>query len=164
MGPLVKSLVSKDDLGIPVDRPDAQDQLRRRAVARGRIAMHEQTVSSVAANTMKKGDVLGAARFAGVQAAKGAASYLPLCVPVLVRSTTVAFELTGDAIEVEAVVEAVAFAGAEMHALVAVTAAMLTIYDMCKSADRTMIIGPVALVERSGDPSTDWRRDEDCEA
>ncbi len=121
--------------------------------------MREQTVARIAANTMKKGDVLGVARFAGVQAAKDAASYLPLSVPVLVRSVGVDFELIGDAIEVVAAVEAVNTVGLEMPALSAVTAAMLTIYDMCKSADRTMTIGPVELVAREGELSSDWRRD-----
>ena len=129
-----------------------------RAVARSRITMLEQTASSVAANSLKKGDVLGTARFAGVQAAKNAASLLPISTSLLVRSTTIEFDLGHDTIDVEAVVDCLDAHAVEMPAFSAATAAVLTIYDMCKSADHTMTIGPVELVERSGDPSSDWRR------
>jgi len=143
-----------DSLPVRAENPTGS---ARRAVARSRITMLETTATSVADNTMKKGDVLGTARYAGVQAAKNAASLLPLCNPVLVRTTTVEFSLSDEAIEVEVVVESFDSVGVEMQALSAATAAALTIYDMCKSADRTMTIGRVALIERSGDPSTDWR-------
>ena len=122
--------------------------------------MQATTGSSIADNTIAKGDVLGAARFAGVQAAKNAASLLVLCEPVLVRSTVVSFSFADDAIEIEVVVESVDDTGVEMQAMTGASAAALTIYDMCKSADRSMSIGPVALVERSGNPLTDWRRDD----
>ena len=122
--------------------------------------MQATTGSSIAGNTIAKGDVLGAARFAGVQAAKNAASLLVLCDPVLVRSTVVEFSFVAGAIGIEVVVESVDDVGVEMQAMCGASAAALTIYDMCKSADRTMTIGPVALVERSGDPLTDWRRDD----
>ena len=130
----------------------------RRAVARSRITLSESTCSSIADNTIAKGDVLGTARFAGVQAAKNASSLLASCDPVLVRSTVVEFRFVPGAIEIEVVVESVGDVGVEMQSLSAASAAALTIFDMCKSADRTMVIGPVALVERSGDPMTDWHR------
>lgn len=136
------------------------DRSEYRAVVRSRITMQEQTVSSVAANTLKKGDVLGTARFAGVQAAKNAASLLPLSTSTRVRSTTIEFDLGDDTIDVEAVVECFEATGVEMPAFSAATAAVLTIYDMCKSADHTMTIGPVQLVERSGNPSWDWRHND----
>jgi cyclic pyranopterin phosphate synthase len=123
--------------------------------------MHESTAASIAANSMKKGDVLGAARYAGLQAAKNAASMLPLCDQVLVRATAVEFSQYDDAVEIETTVESFDGVGMEMQALSAANAAALTIYDMCKSADRTMTIGPVALIERSGDSATDWRREDD---
>jgi cyclic pyranopterin phosphate synthase len=158
---LVKIVV---DDGEYIDSSDNGSEHRvssaRRAVARSRITMQEQTVSSVAANSLRKGDALGTARFAGVQAAKNAASLLPIQTSVLVRSATIEFALGDDTIDVEAVVECFDAVGAEMPALSAATAAALTIYDMCKSADRTMTIGPVELVERSGDSSTNWRRND----
>lgn len=118
-----------------------------RAVARSAITMLPETARMVAANEMKKGDVLGAARFAGVQAAKDAASYLPLLEPELVGRTSVSFEVGEGVIDITASVEGATRTGANLHALSAATVAALTIYDMCKSADRTMQIGPVALAE-----------------
>jgi cyclic pyranopterin phosphate synthase len=123
--------------------------------------MQAQTAANVASNAMNKGDVLGTARFAGVQAAKEAASLLPLCGPVLVRNVSVDFNISEAAIDVEAVVDCFDRSGVEMQAFAAATVAALTIYDMCKSADRAMSIGPVVLWERSGDPSNDWRRRDD---
>lgn len=122
--------------------------------------MNEETVRGVAANSLKKGDVLGTARFAGVLAAKNAATLVPLSATVLVRATTIDFHLGPDFIGVAALVEGLDDTGVEMPAFSAVTAAVLTIYDMCKSADRTMAIGPVELVERSGGASSTWRRSE----
>ena len=118
-----------------------------RAIAHSAITMRPETARMVAANEMKKGDVLGAARFAGVQAAKDAASYLPLLEPELVGRTSVTFDVGDDVIAITASVEGATLIGANLHALSAATVAALTIYDMCKSADRTMQIGPVALAE-----------------
>lgn len=103
-------------------------------------------MASVAANAMKKGDVLGTARYAGVQAAKDAASLLPLTTSLDVRSTSITFELGHDAIDLEVIVETAEGSGAQMPAFSAAAAAALTIYDMCKSADRTMVIGPAQLI------------------
>ena len=151
--------VDHDVTGEPLGGVEEQSPSRRRAVARSRVTMSEETASRIAENTVKKGDVLGTARFAGVQAAKGAASLLPLSRPALVRATTIDFQLGERTLDVEAVVEGFDAVGFEMWALCAVTAAALTIYDMCKSADRSMTIGPVSLVERAGDPATDWSSD-----
>ena len=108
--------------------------------------MQPSTAARVASNSLKKGDVLGAARFAGVQAAKDAHSYLPLCDPVLVHHVAILFTIHDDAIEVEATVESNLPSVLHMQALTAATVAALTIYDMCKSADRSMVIGPVSRV------------------
>ena len=108
--------------------------------------MQPSTAARVAANSLKKGDVLGTARFAAIQAAKDAASYLPHCDPVHVHHVSVHFTLHADAIDVEATAYAETCELADMPALTAVTVAALTIYDMCKSADRTMVIGPVHRV------------------
>ncbi len=132
----------------------------RRALARCRINMLPATTAAVAANALNKGDVLATARVAGIQAAKGAATLLPMAHPVLVGNVYVNFSLADDHIDVEASVDTVDRTGVEMEALTAVTVAALTIYDMCKSQDRTMTIEQVAVWEKSGGRSGTWRREE----
>jgi len=122
--------------------------------------MLASTTASVAANEMNKGDVLATARVAGMQAAKQASSLLPMAHPVLVGNVHVNFNIADTYIEVEASVDTVDRTGVEMEALVAVTVAALTIYDMCKSDDRTMTVEEVALWEKSGGRSGTWRREE----
>jgi cyclic pyranopterin phosphate synthase len=122
--------------------------------------MSASTTNSVATNTTNKGDVLATARVAGIQAAKHAASMLPMSHPVLVGNVHVNFAIADTHIDVEASVDTVDRTGVEMEALTAVTVAALTIYDMCKSIDRTMTIGDVALWEKSGGRSGTWRREE----
>ena len=120
----------------------------RRAVARGHIVMSAETVSRIAANTLAKGDVLGTARFEAILAAKSASSFLALTPSTTPRSTSVEFSMNGSTVEVEVTVVArdLDGDGVAMSALSAATVATLTIYDMCKSADRSMSIGPVQLV------------------
>ena len=120
--------------------------------------MLASTTASVAANEMNKGDVLATARVAGMQAAKQASSLLPMAHPVLVGNVHVNFNIADTYIEVETSVDTVDRTGVEMEALVAVTVAALTIYDMCKSEDRTMTVEEVALWEKSGGRSGTWRR------
>jgi cyclic pyranopterin phosphate synthase len=109
---------------------------------------------------MNKGDVLATARVAGMQAAKQAANLLPMSHPVLVGNVYVNFVIADTHIDVEASVDTVDRTGVEMEALMAVTVAALTIYDMCKSTDRTMTVEDVALWEKSGGRSGTWRREE----
>ena len=123
--------------------------------------MDASTTVSVAANTMNKGDVLATARVAGIQAAKFASSMLPMSHPVLVGNVHVNFTIGDTHIDVEASVDTVDRTGVEMEALMAVTVAALTVYDMCKSNDRTMTIEKVALWEKSGGRSGTWRREEE---
>ena len=132
----------------------------RRALARCLVRMLPETTNQVANNAMTKGDVLAAARIAGIQAAKRAAEMIPMCHPVLVGNVTVNFSFGDDFVEVETHVETVDRTGVEMEALTACTIAALTIYDMCKSQDRTMTIEKVALWEKSGGRSGPWRRAE----
>jgi cyclic pyranopterin phosphate synthase len=106
-----------------------------------------------------KGDVLAVARVAGIQAAKRAPDLIPLCHPLLVGSVFVNFRIEDRFIEVEAQVETIDRTGVEMEALTACTVACLTIYDMCKSADRSMVIGDIALWEKTGGRSGVYRRD-----
>lgn len=132
----------------------------RRALARCRVRMLASTTEAVAANTLNKGDVLATARVAGIQAAKQAASLLPMAHPVLVGNVHINFTIADSHIDVEATVDTIDRTGVEMEALTAVTVAALTIYDMCKSTDRTMSIEQVALWEKSGGRSGTWRRDD----
>lgn len=130
----------------------------RRAIARGRISMTSETASLVARGEISKGDVLAVARVAGIQAAKRASDLIPLCHPLLVGSVFINFRIEEAAIEVEAQVETVDRTGVEMEAMTACTVALLTVYDMCKSADRSMVIGNVTLWEKTGGRSGSYRR------
>src|SRR5579875_3541396 len=114
-----------------------KEATHRRALARCRVSMLPETTAKVASNAISKGDVLGAARIAGIQAAKRTADLIPLCHPLLVGSVTVNFTIGDDYVEVEAQVETFDRTGVEMEALTACAVAALTVYDMCKSADRT---------------------------
>ena len=134
----------------------------RRAVARCKVFMTPDTTSLVASNAIAKGDVLGAARIAGIQASKRTAEMIPLCHPLLVGAVTINFTIGDDHVEVETGVETVDRTGVEMEALTACAVAALTIYDMCKSADRSMVIGELALWEKSGGRSGHWRRPVDA--
>lgn len=136
-----------------------KDPTHRRAVARGRVYMHPETTSLVARGGVGKGDVLAVARVAGIQAAKRASDLIPLCHPLLVGAVLVNFRIEDTFIEVEAHVDTVDRTGVEMEALTACSVAALTIYDMCKSADRSMTIGDIALWEKTGGRSGVYRRE-----
>jgi cyclic pyranopterin monophosphate synthase len=135
-----------------------KEATHRRALARCRVFMTPETTSKVASNAISKGDVLGAARIAGIQAAKRTADLIPLCHPLLVGSVYVNFTIGDDYVEVESQVETVDRTGVEMEALTACAIAALTVYDMCKSSDRSMTIGELALWEKTGGRSGSWRR------
>ena len=136
-----------------------KEQTHRRAIARGRVHMNTETTSLVARGAINKGDVLSVARVAGIQAAKRASELIPLCHPVMVGAVLVNFRIDDTFIEVESQVETVDRTGVEMEALTAVGVACLTIYDMCKSVDRAMVIGDVALWEKSGGRSGVYHRE-----
>lgn len=130
----------------------------RRAIARAKVHMDPETASAVARGAIGKGDVLAVARIAGIQAAKRTPDLIPLCHPLLVGAVLVNFRLEDNYIEVEAEVETHDRTGVEMEALTACAVAALTIYDMCKSRDRSMVIGDVALWEKTGGRSGTYRR------
>jgi len=138
-----------------------KDVTRRRAVAEGEIHMRPETLAMVQAGTHSKGDVLGVARIAAIMGAKRTADLVPLCHPLPLSRVEVA--LTPDAalpgVRCTAQVETLGQTGVEMEALCAVQVALLTIYDMCKSVDRDMVIASVQLREKSGGRSGHWRRD-----
>ena len=127
-----------------------REPTHRRALARCRVSMLPETTTKVANNAITKGDVLAAARIAGIQAAKRTAELIPMCHPVLVGSIGVNFSIGDDYVEVEAQVETVDRTGVEMEAMTACAVAALTVYDMCKSSDRTMTVEHLALWEKSG--------------
>src|SRR5687767_9587577 len=132
----------------------------RRAVARCKVFMKPETTAAVANREVNKGDVLAVARVAGIQAAKRTSDLIPLCHPVLVGSVFVNFEIADAFIGVEAQVDTVDRTGVEMEARHACSMAALTIYDMCKSADRSMVIGDLTLWEKTGGRSGTYRRAE----
>lgn len=132
----------------------------RTAVARGLISLKKTTLDLVRNNQIAKGDVLGIARIAGILAAKKTSELIPLCHPLSLSSVTVNFEIDAkkNRIIIEAGVQVDGRTGVEMEALTAVSAAALTIYDMCKSADREMIISEIMLIEKQGGKSGTFRR------
>ena len=130
----------------------------RRAIARGRVHMTPETASAVTQGAIKKGDVLAVARVAGIQAAKRASDLIPLCHPLMVGAVAVNFEINHESIDVEAAVDTFDRTGVEMEALTACSVAALTIYDMCKSMDKSMVIGEIALWEKTGGKSGTYRR------
>jgi cyclic pyranopterin phosphate synthase len=135
-----------------------KDPTHRRALARGRVHMTTETTSLVARGAINKGDVLSVARVAGIQAAKRCSDMIPLCHPLLVGAVLINFRIEDTFIEVEASVETVDRTGVEMEAMMAVSVACLTIYDMCKAVDRSMVMGDVALWEKTGGRSGTFRR------
>ena len=135
-----------------------KDATHRRAVARARVHMQPDTTSLVAKGAVSKGDVLSVARVAGIQAAKRTADLIPLCHPLLVGSIFVNFTIGDDSVEVEAQVETIDRTGVEMEAMTACAVAALTIYDMCKSVDRSISITELVLWEKTGGRSGIYRR------
>jgi cyclic pyranopterin phosphate synthase len=127
----------------------------RIAVAQGRIRMRPETLALIQSGTAKKGDVLGIARIAGIQAAKKTSDLIPLCHPLALTRVAVEFETETDspAVVCTTTVETVGPTGVEMEALTAVNVALLTIYDMCKAVDRGMTMTDVRLLEKHGGKS-----------
>ena len=138
----------------------AKPETAREAVARGRVHMRPGTLRLVAEGQAKKGDVLGAARIAGIMAAKRTGDLIPLCHPIGLDSVSVDLRLDAgrSTVEIEAVARTIGRTGVEMEALTAVSVAALTIYDMVKAVDREMVIGDVRLVKKSGGKSGLWQR------
>jgi len=131
---------------------------QRRAVARARVTMQEETAQALADGTVAKGDVLAVARVAGIQAAKRTSELIPLCHPLMLSSVQVDLTPGPSWVDIEATAETVDRTGVEMEALTACSVAALTIYDMCKARDRAMQVEALGLVEKSGGRSGDWHR------
>jgi cyclic pyranopterin phosphate synthase len=137
----------------------AKDDTAREATARGRIMMSRETLALIQRGGVAKGDVLAVAQIAGIMAAKRAHELIPMCHPLLLTGIDVT--LTPDEkasrVEIEATVRTTGKTGVEMEALTAVSVAALTVYDMCKAADRGMRIENVRLVRKSGGKSGEYR-------
>jgi cyclic pyranopterin monophosphate synthase len=136
----------------------AKDATHRVARASGVIRMLPATFALVAGGQAKKGDVIGVARIAAIQAAKRTADLVPLCHPLPITRVAVEFELDEARAEVRctAQVETLGRTGVEMEALTAVQIGLLTVYDMCKAADRGMVMGNIRVLHKSGGKSGDW--------
>lgn len=132
---------------------------QREATAEGRVYMKKDTLALVSTGGHKKGDVLAVARVAGIQAAKKCAELIPLCHPLLLTGINVDFEIDEESssILIRATCKLAGQTGVEMEALTAVSVAALTVYDMCKAADKTMTISDIRLVEKIGGKSGHWQ-------
>ena len=139
-------------------------ETQRTAIAEGAVRMKPETLETILAGDAKKGDVLGAARIAGIMAAKKTHELIPLCHPLLLTKVSVEIEpdhaLPG--LRVIALARVTGKTGVEMEALIAASVACLTIYDMAKAVDREMVICDIRLVEKTGGKSGDWRRGEEA--
>lgn len=136
----------------------------RCAVARGEVHMQAATLEAIYEQRMAKGDVLQVARLAGIMAAKQTAHLIPLCHPLLISSVQLDFERLPAGVAITAKVTVSGQTGVEMEALTAVSVAALTVYDMCKALDRSMVITNVCLLQKSGGRSGDFEREDgSCE-
>ena len=140
-----------------------KNETRRIARAAGRILMQPQTLQLIVKGDAKKGDVLGVARIAAIQASKRTAELIPLCHPIALTHVEVVFKINEGAtkeecsVECEVTTETVGRTGVEMEALAAVSVALLTIYDMCKAVDRGMCMEGIRLLEKQGGKSGHWK-------
>jgi len=136
----------------------AKNETHRIAVAAGTIRMKPETLALVTSGTAKKGDVLGIARIAAIMGAKRTSDLVPLCHPLAITRVAVDFEVdaAANSVHCRAQVETVGKTGVEMEALTAVQVGLLTIYDMCKAADRGMVMTNVRVLEKHGGKSGDW--------
>jgi cyclic pyranopterin phosphate synthase len=141
----------------------AKQETHRIAVAAGTIRMKPETLSLIQSGSAKKGDVLGIARIAAIMGAKRTSDLVPLCHPLPITRVAVDFEVDAAASSVHcrAQVETVGKTGVEMEALTAVQIGLLTIYDMCKAADRGMVMSNIRVLEKHGGKSGDWTADID---
>lgn len=137
-----------------------KDETEREAVVKGSISMKRETLEKVKEGTIKKGDVLAVAQVAGIMAAKSTSSIVPMCHPIFITGCDINFNLDfqNNKIDITCTVKTIGKTGVEMEAFTAVSAAALTIYDMCKAIDRGMIIKDIMLMEKSGGKSGIYKR------
>jgi cyclic pyranopterin phosphate synthase len=133
----------------------AKPDTRRLAVAEGRVRMRPETAALIRGAAIAKGDVLTVAKVAGIMAAKQTAALIPMCHPLLLADVALELDVREASVEITATVTTIGKTGAEMEALVAVSTAALTLYDMCKAADKGMVLEGIRLVRKEGGKS-DW--------
>lgn len=133
----------------------------RVATARGKVEMQPETLERIRQGQIAKGDVLAVAQVAGIMAAKQTSNLIPMCHPLAITGAKLKFEIIPpNTIEIEGIVKVTGKTGVEMEALTAVSVAALTIYDMCKAIDKTMVIGEIRLMEKTGGKSGHFVREE----
>lgn len=135
-----------------------KNETAREATARGTVKVNEDTMALIKSGRIKKGDVLSAAQIAGIMAAKKTPDIIPMCHPLLLSGVDISFSLTDTEIFITATVKCKGVTGVEMEALTAVSAAALTVYDMCKAVQRDIEITDIMLLQKSGGKSGDFRR------
>lgn len=136
-----------------------KDDTKRVAVARGSIKMKKETVSLIKDGLIKKGDVLSVAQVGGIMGAKKTSDLIPMCHNIFISGADISFNVLEDEIEIEATVSTIGKTGIEMEALSAVSMAALTIYDMCKAADKSMVIDNIRLMKKIGGKSGEYIRE-----
>ena len=140
----------------------SKQETERIAVAAGRVLVNRETFDLIKSGGMKKGDVLGTAQIAGIMAAKKTSDIIPMCHPLMLSSIDIKFELNSEipAVEIQAQVKCRGVTGVEMEALTAVSAAALTVYDMCKAVQKDMVIERICLLSKRGGKSGDIHQEE----
>jgi len=135
-----------------------KEDTNRSATASGKVFMDIETINALKKQEFEKGDVLGVARVAGIQAAKKTSDLIPLCHPLVINFVSVDFKIKERHVEIEATVKTFGKTGVEIEALTACSVAALTIYDMCKAVDKSITIEEVKLLEKTGGKSGNWYR------
>ena len=138
----------------------SKEDTDRSATALGKVLMSIETIEALKKQELQKGDALGVARVAGIQAAKKTSDLIPLCHPLAINFASIDFIIKESHVEIEATVKTFGKTGVEMEALTACSVAALTIYDMCKAMDKSVTIEEVKLLEKTGGKSGNWHRSE----
>ena len=136
----------------------AKGQTLREATAKAKVFMSQETLVKLSDGEVPKGDVFAAARIAGIQASKKTSELIPLCHPLAINAVSVDIDVHEDHVAIEAIVSIEGKTGVEMEALTACSVAALTIYDMCKSIDKAMVISEISLWEKTGGKSGPYKR------
>ncbi|MGL4426106.1 MAG: cyclic pyranopterin monophosphate synthase MoaC [Cetobacterium sp.] len=148
---------NEDGKAIMVD-VTSKKETERLAIAKGQISMNSETYLKIKEGTIKKGDVLGVARVAGIMSAKKTSDLIPMCHPLFITGVEIDYEFNDSEllIEVIATVKIYGKTGVEMEALTAVTTSLLTIYDMCKAMDKTMVLNNIRVYKKTGGKSGEF--------
>ncbi len=137
-----------------------KEDTKRIAKAYGRIRMKKETIQLIKDGLIEKGDVLSVAQVSGIMAAKRTSELIPMCHNIFITGANIKFNILDDAVEIEGEVKTVGKTGVEMEALMAVSMAALTIYDMCKAVDKDMVVEEIKLMKKSGGKSGEYIREE----